>query len=153
MYIDIRNRLQIESVLSSLKSDTQPVFGIMSAQQMIEHLILVLQASNGKKDIPLSYPEERTEKSKNIFIYSERALPIGYKAPFLPAEGTVPTECSTLASAIEKLFEELNDFDTYFAQLQDEKRTHPVMGNLNYNEWVIFHNKHFTHHFKQFSLI
>ena len=153
MYIDIRNKQQIRLILSSLRSDTQPVFGIMSAQQMIEHLILVLKASNGKKDIPLSYPADRTEKSKNIFIYSERALPIGYKAPFLPAEGTIPTISSTLESAIEKLFEELNDFDVYFATLPDEKRTHPVMGDLNYNEWVIFHNKHFTHHFKQFSLV
>jgi len=29
----------------------------------------------------------------------------------------------------------------------------PRLGKLNYKEWIIFHNKHFTHHFKQFELI
>ena len=33
------------------------------------------------------------------------------------------------------------------------KPVNPTMGELDRHEWVKFHNKHFTHHFKQFDLI
>jgi hypothetical protein len=28
----------------------------------------------------------------------------------------------------------------------------PLFGPLDFNDWVLFHNKPFTHHFKQFNL-
>jgi len=38
---------------------------------------------------------------------------------------------------------------------QDQKKTalHPYYGNLNYEQWLLLHSKHFTHHFSQFGLM
>ena len=40
----------------------------------------------------------------------------------------------------------------YFKENKDATPINPTMGELNKQEWTIFHNKHFEHHFKQFNL-
>ena len=44
------------------------------------------------------------------------------------------------------------NLEKYFAE-KDIKTTNPVFGDLNYEEWIRFHSKHFAHHFKQFGLL
>jgi len=34
----------------------------------------------------------------------------------------------------------------------DALKLNPTFGELNKAEWEIFHEKHFTHHFKQFGI-
>ncbi|TXH28993.1 MAG: DUF1569 domain-containing protein, partial [Cyclobacteriaceae bacterium] len=34
-----------------------------------------------------------------------------------------------------------------------KKTTHPVFGALNFDEWILLHYKHVTHHSRQFGLI
>jgi hypothetical protein len=78
---------------------------------------------------------------------------MGLKTPLLPAEGPIPFEFSSLAEAKENLNKELDAFETYHANHPDALFVQPRLGKLNYKEWIIFHNKHFTHHFKQFGLV
>ncbi|MFI5156737.1 MAG: hypothetical protein ACHQEM_11150, partial [Chitinophagales bacterium] len=77
---------------------------------------------------------------------------IGFRAPMLPPD-PVPLKNQSLEAAKEQLKQELNAFDEYFARDPDAKPTNPTMGPLHFDEWLIFHNKHFTHHFKQFNLL
>jgi len=39
--------------------------------------------------------------------------------------------------------------------MDDKLKTtlHPVFGELNFEEWILLHYKHVTHHLKQFGLI
>jgi oxepin-CoA hydrolase/3-oxo-5,6-dehydrosuberyl-CoA semialdehyde dehydrogenase len=57
-----------------------------------------------------------------------------------------------LKFAISILLSELNRFDKYFKENKYATPINPTMGELNKQEWTIFHNKHFEHHFKQFNL-
>ena len=138
--------------LQNLKSNTSPLFGKMTAQHMIEHLILAISFSNGKSPQVLMVDERVAKTIRHYTINTDKEMSIGFKAPML-TDNLVPLSYSNLNEAIEYLKNELNDFDLYFKNNPDSKPISPVIGDLNHQEWIIFHNKHFTHHFKQFGLI
>jgi len=154
MKVDITNRSELNSFLDNLTEDTEPKWGQMKAQNMVEHLAKVLQYTNGKKEIAQRTTEEEGLKAKQFLIYTDAEMPMGLKSPLLPSgEGPIPFEFTSLEEAKENLNKELNDFETYHANNPDALFVQPRLGKLNYKEWIIFHNKHFTHHFKQFGLI
>lgn len=152
MMVDIQhNKESIFDLLYKLQPDTQPVFGIMTPQHMVEHLSLVMRFSNGKLPQRLYYRTEKAEKFKQFTIYSDRELIPGFKAPMLSEELYSLTN-SSLTDAIEELKQEISDFDAYFKMHPHKKPISPTIGELDFSEWVIFHNKHILHHLKQFSL-
>lgn len=151
--ININNREDLRNLLSQLESETPALFGIMTAQHMIEHLTLVTGFSNGKLHVTTQYPEEKIEKMKAIIIQSPREISKGFKSPLLPEDSLLNLEYSDMNTAIEALFVALDQFDSHFRNNTTTQPVHPTFGALNHEEWVIFHNKHFTHHFKQFGLI
>ena len=65
----------------------------------------------------------------------------------------LPLEFSGIEEAKEKLKSEIKDYIKYFKDNPDAKPTNVTFGELNKEEWDIFHQKHFTHHLKQFGLI
>ena len=48
---------------------------------------------------------------------------------------------------------ELNRFHDYFKSNPEATLMNPSLGLLSHKEWLVFHTKHFKHHFKQFSLL
>ncbi|MDA0987265.1 MAG: hypothetical protein O3A55_06690 [Bacteroidetes bacterium] len=153
IFLDITDHVKVFELLQKLNSTDKPIFGIMTPQHMVEHLIFTLQISNGEKEIELYYNQEKADKFKRITIYSDRELVRGFKSPALPKDEVLPLAFQNLEIAINNLKTELIKFDSYFKINQNSKPINPVMGELNFKEWIIFHNKHFTHHFKQFNLL
>lgn len=150
--INIQERNTVFETLKKLQSDTPPLFGKMTPQHMIEHLMLALSFSNGKSPQPLMVDERVAKTIKHYTINTNKEMSVGFKAPML-GDDLLPLTYSNLESAIEHLREELNSFDLYFKINPNATPVSPVIGELNYNEWIVFHNKHFTHHFKQFGLL
>lgn len=153
MTIDIhQNREEIISQLKNLNKETQPAFGKMSPQHMVEHLAFAISISSGKGPQKLYVEQEMADAIKGKIIYTETELQPGIKNPILGDE-LAPLRNVDLDAAIEELTLALNDFDQYFNENPEGKTIQPRMGPLNYAEWSILHNKHITHHFKQFGLI
>jgi len=150
--IDINNKQNIFEILSRLDVNAVPLFGKMTAQHMVEHICGGVIFSNGKLPQKLYYPPEKAAIMKNILIYSDAGFPKDFKAPML-GDNLPKLVFPDLPTAIDRLSKQLDNFHEYFKQNPTIKPIHPVMGELDYNEWIIFHNKHFTHHFKQFGLI
>ena len=150
-FLDILNRQDIFRRLNELKSDTVPAFGRMSAQHMVEHLVFIVSISNGKLPHKVFYSDEKAAKIKAYTIHSDKEIIVGFRAPMLP-DRPLPLLFSDLDEAIDQLRAELSDFDQFFMNYPEASPTNPTMGPLNFDEWIIFHNKHFTHHFKQFHL-
>ncbi len=150
--INIQDRPSVFETLKKLRSDALPVFGKMSPQHMIEHLSFALSFSNGKLPQTLMVDERIAKTIKHYTINTDKEMSVGFKAPML-GDDLVPLSYPSLEIAIEYLKEELNDFDLYFKNNPESKPISPVIGELNYTEWIVFHNKHFTHHFKQFGLL
>lgn len=153
MKVNIINRPELNSLLNNLTENTQPKWGQMKPQNMVEHLAMVLQHTNGKKEAPQRVTDEEALKAKQFLIYTDAEMSKGLKTPLLPAEGSIPFEFSSLDEAKRNLNKEIDDFEIFHANHPDALFVQPRLGKLNYKEWVIFHNKHFTHHFKQFGLI
>ncbi len=151
--IDILDRTKLFDILSQLQASEKPRFGAMTAQHMVEHLAFAVRFSNGKEPQRHYYPPEKEQKIKAYILDTDNDFMIGFKAPVLPAEGLPELQHSNLSDAVSGLKTELTGFDSYFLQHPGDKPVNPTMGELNYNEWVRFHNRHFTHHFKQFGLM
>lgn len=151
--IDILNRTDLLERIHKLKEEDTPAFGAMSPQHMIEHLAFTIGFSNGNAPQQQHYPAEKEQMIKAFILDSDKDMPISFRSPVLPVEGLPALKHASLADAMEQLQKELNDFDHYFALNADAQPVNPTMGVLNYREWLRFHNRHFTHHFKQFNLI
>jgi oxepin-CoA hydrolase/3-oxo-5,6-dehydrosuberyl-CoA semialdehyde dehydrogenase len=149
--IDINNREKVSEKLNLLQTDSLPFFGKMTAQHMVEHLTFAIMFSNGKLPQKLYFPIDKAEIIKKTIIYSDKEMPIGFKAPMLN-DDLLELKFPDLKFAISILLSELNRFDKYFKENKDATPINPTMGELNNQEWTIFHNKHFEHHFKQFNL-
>ena len=151
--MDILDRTKLFELLRKLQADHKPTFGIMTAQHMVEHLAFTVQFSNGKAPQQHHYPKDKEQKIKAFVIGTNNDMPIGFKSPVMPIEELSNLIHPNLTEAIDNLKTELKDFDNYFINQPLDKPINPVMGELNQEEWIIFHNKHFTHHFRQFSLL
>lgn len=151
--INILDRTKLFEILSKLQTDSKPQFGAMTPQHMVEHLAFAVRFSNGKEPQLHHYPTDKEEKIKGFVIGTDNEMPIGFKSPVLPKEGLPILKHSSLTNAIDNLKTELTDFDNYFINQPLQKPINPTMGELNHQEWVRFHNRHFTHHFRQFSLL
>lgn len=139
---------QTEAILKQLNPEQAPLFGTMSPQQMVEHLLFLVEVSLGKYPQVLIIPEERAGKAKQYLIYTDNEMSEGIK---LPAVNGMPESLQfpDLDTAKQQLWEAVSGYTTNTFP----DTMHPVLGLLNQEEWIIFHNKHFTHHFKQFGLV
>lgn len=151
--IDILDRKRLFDTLGKLLADHKPMFGAMTPQHMVEHLAFTVRFSNGKEPQQQYFPAETAQKIKAFVVGTDHDMPAGFKSPVLPAEGLPTLRCSDLSKAIDNLEDELDEFDRYFNNHPSHKPINPTMGELDYQEWVRFHNRHFSHHFRQFTLI
>jgi hypothetical protein len=144
------NKKFIET-LSSLNSNQKPVWGKMTPQHMVEHLIFAVQMSNGKLNVECINPTEKLPSLKR-FLLSNRALPREYINPVIGAD-LQPLKYHDLKTAMSNLKEEIEDYNKFFAANPEATPLNVTFGQLNKEEWFIFHNKHFTHHLSQFGLL
>jgi oxepin-CoA hydrolase/3-oxo-5,6-dehydrosuberyl-CoA semialdehyde dehydrogenase len=150
--IDITNRKHLNQLLDQLTDTTAPRWGVMQPQHMIEHLIKTLQHSNGKKEIGQKSTEEEAKQAKAAFIYTDVEMPLGLKSS-LAGETPDPLQFPDLDTAKQQLNKELDDFENWYQEHPTAVFVQPRLGKLNHQEWIVLHNKHFTHHFKQFGLL
>ncbi|HET9824162.1 MAG TPA: hypothetical protein VFP87_02445 [Chitinophagaceae bacterium] len=148
--IDITNRKELNSLLSQLKPDTPALWGRLTAKPMIEHLIEAVEYTNGKKTAIMVLLPEEANKIKQTLVYGDFVITPGAKGYL--SDATKQNRFTNLQTAIDELNKEMDAFELFF---KAEKRTsvHPEFGPLDHKEWIIWHGKHFTHHFKQFGLI
>ena len=151
--LNFTSQNDILPALEKLTPETPANFGVMTAQHMVEHLIVLMKISTGKLQVPLSRSEESAETFKQQLIYTDMEFPKGVKAKGIPEDKPLPLRNENLETAIAKLIAEIDDFHSFFKDNAEQKTLHPVLNWLNYDEWKIFHSKHFTHHFEQFGLV
>ena len=137
--------------LKLLQQDQKSLWGIMTPQHMVEHLILSFQMSNGKLKLKcITHPDKLPSLKR--FLLSERPLPKEYINPYI-GPNLLPLKCPGIEDAVENLGEEINHHIDFFKLNQNVKTVHVNFGELNKHEWDQFHSKHFTHHLAQFNLI
>ncbi|GAA3944284.1 DUF1569 domain-containing protein [Chitinophaga oryziterrae] len=147
MFIDINNRKELLRLFQCLTPDAVPLWGKMNPQEMVEHLTDQVEYTNGTKIPTCDKPAEEAYESKLRMLKSNKELP---KNVFL---GELPALIyPDIETAVHQLMVALDDFDAYF-KIPGNTAIHGGFGPMDYNEWLIWHGRHFTHHLKQFGLI
>ena len=134
-----------------LRANTKPLWGKMTPQHMVEHLILAMRMSTGKLKLECFNPPEKLPALKR-FLMSSRPLPKLFVNPAI-GENLLPLEFSSLEEAKNILNQEIIDYLNHFELNPEAKTVNVTFGELNKEEWDVFHKKHFIHHFSQFGLL
>lgn len=137
--------------LEKLSPDSKPVWGKMTPQHMIEHLILAVRMSNGGMKVECFNPEEKILTLKK-FLMSSRPLPKNFVNPLI-GENLLPLEYGSMEEALTVLNKEIEKHFSFFELNPGASTTNATFGDLNKDEWEIFHRKHFKHHLEQFGIV
>ncbi len=141
------------SLVKNLQPGAMGKWGKMNCQQMVEHVAAFFYVSIGKIKFDLVTPEEHLPKFKE-FLLSDKQFRENTRAPLtVIGEETLPLRYATMEEAVENLSGSVAAFEAYFKENPYKKTMHPVFGELNFEEWVLLHYKHVTHHLRQFGLI
>jgi hypothetical protein len=141
----------VPELLLQLSSETKGNWGVLNAQQMVEHLSESVRIANGKRPEKLITPAEHLERVRS-FMLSDKAFKENTKnvqMPDIPA----PAVKENMKQAIDELNIELQDFIKAFENNPLNTIMNPFFGDLNFEEWTHLFNKHFEHHCRQFNLL
>ena len=139
----------IES-LNKLTPDQKPLWGKMTAQHMVEHLIWTVQCSNGRLKLDCYTTPERLPILKR-FLMSNKPLPQLFVNPAIGPD-LLPLKYSNLEEAKRELEREIEYYNKYFNENPEALTVNPIFGKLNKKEWNILHEKHFALHLSQFGI-
>lgn len=137
-------------ILENLDEKKSASWGKMIPQRMIEHLSDCIYMSCGIGNHELLIPEEKI-KGMQAFLYSEKEMLQNILVPF--AKENTPLRNTDIELAIDEFTMAWVDFEEMYSEDPQKTALHPYYGNLNYEQWLLLHSKHFTHHFTQFGLM
>lgn len=137
--------------LAELTTEHSAVWGKMTPQHMVEHLIITFKMSIGKINIPFVTKEEDWPKTK-AYLMKDSPMRRNVPSP-VGNDELLPLRFPDLESAKAKLLEERDFFLNFAKEQPDFVANHPYGGPMTAQEWLLFHRKHFKHHFIQFGLI
>ncbi|MEO7532376.1 MAG: DUF1569 domain-containing protein [Ferruginibacter sp.] len=138
-------------LLKTLPAESVGKWGKMNPQQMVEHVSGFFQVSTNKIHFPFVTPLEHLPKYIE-FLRSDKPFRENTKAPILPDEPR-PVRFANMEAAINDLEKEVAVFKAAFEKEPSLITQHPVFGDLGYDDWVLLHYKHISHHLKQFGLL
>ena len=134
-----------------LAENAPPLWGKMTPQHMIEHLVWAFECSTGTIELPCRTPENLLERAKT-FLHDNRQTPHDFRNPLL-GENLLPLRFPSFADAKAALRKELTRFVDHFREQPSAIHVHPIFGPLGAEEWQRSHFKHCYHHLLQFGLI
>jgi Protein of unknown function (DUF1569) len=140
-------------LLKSMPVEPMGKWGKMNAQQMVEHVAAFFYVSSGKIKFDIVTPSEHLPKYRE-FLLSDKEFRENTKAPAsVLGEEPLPLRYANMDEAIADLQHSIDKFVDHFKDDLNKTTGHPVFGELNFEEWILLHYKHITHHLKQFNLV
>ncbi|MEO6302983.1 MAG: hypothetical protein ABIP51_07405 [Bacteroidia bacterium] len=150
--IDINNKEKVFATIDKFSEEMTPLFGKLTPQHVLEHLLTSINLSTGKRQIEFFQTQEMADRFKAKLVYTDAEIPQGIKNPLL-TDDLPELKYHSLDEAKQKLKAELEYFYEYRSQNPNAMGTHPRLNSLTMSEWTTMHTKHFSHHFKQYGLL
>ncbi len=142
---------KVPNVIQTLKEDQKPLWGLMTPQHMVEHLIVIYKLSIGRIKLPVASKEEDLPRLK-AYLMKDSPMRRSVQAPN-GNNNLQPLRSANLQEAKEKFLNETAHFVSFMKEQPDFIANHPFGGPMTSEEWAQFHRKHIKHHFIQFGLI
>lgn len=144
---------RFKSILNVLNEESQPAWGTMTAQRMVEHLEYTYRIASGEiQDFEISTSEKILEKVHDS-LYNHIPMPKNFTAPEELEKRMNGLKHENFSVAKAKLIEAFDDYEAFFKANPKATTKNVVFGVLNRFEWNLFHTKHLNHHFEQFRLL
>ena len=138
---------EVPKLLTSLHADHEPVFGVMTAQHMVEHLIWVTKSS--LKDFGPA-PENLSEGQLKFMKFVKKGAHLRHRAEKSSMENLADLRMNNLEEAISEIPRAI---DRLYSAGESKAFFNPMMGLLTFEEMELFHYKHFKYHLQhQFGL-
>ena len=137
--------------VANLDAKAKGAWGVMNAQQMVEHMSYSIRIANGNLPMEIVTPVENLVKVK-AFMMSDKPFRENTKNAMLP-ETALPLTQMDMQHAVKELKNEIVFFIEVFQKEPNKIITNPFFGDLNFEEWLHLLHKHATHHAKQFGLL
>jgi hypothetical protein len=140
-----RARQELLDRLERLTPDTVPLWGLMTAPQMLAHLADWMLMAKGELRVTLKKRPQRFPPLKQLMIYW-LPFPKGIQtSPELIGRKTLEWEIERAAVRRHvQSFEILNPNATW--------PEHPVFGKMTSQAWSVFAYRHMDHHLRQFGV-
>ena len=141
----------LSTALGNLKADSNAQWGTMTAKQMLIHLIQsskMMHLENTKLVIKEKYIEKAI-----AFLYTDKPISKGIEIPKDIGYNFDDGIAEDIEVTKEDLINSTNTMLSFLSENTDFKAMHPFFGELNTQQWLLFHKKHFTHHLSQFGLM
>ena len=141
---------EVANVLQSLQPDTDPAFGLMTAQHMVEHLEGIARYSMERNGEPVVPPTEGQLWFKNYI--AEGA--ILQHRPSDKTKADLPElRYDSLEEAISKAVSAINAFYLHYEANPGFVMYQPFCGELSFDEVELFMYSHMRYHLWQFGLL
>ena len=150
--INIHDKEEIFDTIDKFNEDAKPLFGKLTPQHVLEHLMMSLHISTNKKIVEFNGNQEVADKVKATLIYTDAEVPQGVKNPIM-TDDLPALKFATIEEAKQELKNELEYFYEYKNKNPNATSVHMRMNVLTIDEWTTMHGKHFAHHFKQYGLL
>jgi hypothetical protein len=137
-------------LLQKIEPGTNPIWGKMNLQQMIEHFSGAIKIATGTFSLPGTTEPIDGGKSYS-FLMSDKPFKENTVNPLL-SEEPYPIRNHTVQAAIGELQVNLLEFFRTFENEERKRVLNPFFGNLNYAEQIQLLYKHSLHHLKQFGV-
>ena len=144
-------RIEFTKLVSTLSPEEKGEWGVMNAQQMVEHMAESVSYATGKNNQALHTPVEQVGKYKE-FMMSDKEFRPNTKNVLMSETAPAITKAN-MAEAVADLENQIAAFIDYFTKNEGAIITNAIFGDLNYEEWLHLFHKHAVHHAKQFRLL
>lgn len=144
-----RDQAEILRRLRSVRPDSAPHWGRMSAHQMVCHLADAIRMETGQKPVAAQTNWFKRTILRTIALYFPLPWPPGIPtSPEIDQElgGTRPVDFSADVEELVALLE-----GAIAPGTPSDQRTHPVFGRLSQAAWLRWGYLHLDHHLRQFG--
>lgn len=143
-------------LLDTLTSETKGNWGVMDAQNMVEHIGgIFFGTAKGTTNMSLVLPPEQAARAKAGFFSRYYSFPKGVKMP--GAQDQPATAPPHRYASFEEALQKCKAASDLFVQACQANPTvtsvHGYFGDLTMEEWLAFHIKHVEHHLMQFGIL
>jgi uncharacterized protein DUF1569 len=138
-------RKELLERLERLTPEATPLWGTMTAPQMLAHLADWMLMAKGERKVALRNLPVRYPPLKQLLIYW---LPFPKGVPTSPELiGRKPLEWAIERAAVRKHVQSFEKLDPKMIWPE-----HPVFGKMTPQAWCVFAYRHMDHHLRQFGI-
>ena len=126
----------LSDAVEDLAEDVQPLWGNMTAQHMVEHLVWAFELSIGTAEVACHTPPHLVGRAKR-FLYDTRPTPHEFRNPLL-GESPPAFRYGTMTEAKAALQQETMRFLHHFREHPEAVHVHPLFGPLGAANVTVF---------------